>query len=147
LKNNELHSNDSITNISLNNQNHNNETNEPIKKHIKSNSLSHIDPINFVQDEFKRNNNEEEVAVLSQSYPERSPIENAYISSQSESELVTNESSQSFNDGLQNKLLDIIYNIDSKGLYQLVFEDNSKILYDVYKSANNDSKFHIFIIL
>ncbi|ORY28103.1 hypothetical protein LY90DRAFT_513242 [Neocallimastix californiae] len=137
--NNELHSNDSITNISLNNQNHNNETNEPIKKHIKSNSLSHIDPINFVQDEFKRNNNEEEVAVLSQSYPERSPIENAYISSQSESELVTNESSQSFNDGLQNKLLDIIYNIDSKGLYQLVFEDNSKILYDVYKSANNDN--------
>jgi hypothetical protein len=138
--NNEIQLNEPIANANLNNQISNTETNEPISKHKKSNSLGQIDPSNFVLDEFKKNN-EEDVTVLSQSYPDNSPIKNAIISNQNEPESGSFETlnTQTNNEDIQNKMFDNSYNIDSKSLYQLLFEDNSKFLYDVYKSAYNEN--------
>ena len=104
--------------------------------------MGQIDPSNFVLDEFKKNN-EEDVTVLSQSYPDNSPIKNAIISNQNEPESGSFETlnTQTNNEDIQNKMFDNSYNIDSKSLYQLLFEDNSKFLYDVYKSAYNESEY------
>jgi len=111
-----------------------------IHGHKKSNSMDQIDAAVFGNEELRKNINEGDVNLLSQSYPDQSPIEK--VSQSPEFELGSpNETSspQPSSDGYQNKMLDNVYNIDSKGLYQLLFEDNSKFLYDVYKDANNDN--------
>jgi len=146
--NNEIHSIEPLNLASHVNQQ---EIEEPIDReingHKKSNSMDQIDATAFVNDEIKRIN-EEDLNMLSQSYPESSPIEKVSQIHVSESDLRdSNEvsSPQISSEGFQNKMLDNVYNMDTKGLYQLLFEDNSKFLYDVYKNANNENiKIHLW---
>jgi len=112
-----------------------------IHGHKKSNSMDQIDAAVFSNEDLRKTINDSDVNVLSQSYPDQSPIEKV---SQSQQEYDLGSPSESMSpqpasEGNQNKMLDNVYNIDSKGLYQLLFEDNSKFLYDVYKDANNDN--------
>jgi len=140
--NNEVQVNEQFININPVNQISHVDTNEPINRHVRASSLDQIDTAAFAQDELKRSSNEEDIHLLSQSFQEHSPFENDINSNQNETELtgaMDLMNSQASNGILQNKMLDNIYNIDSKGLYQILFEDNSKFLYDVYKSAYNEN--------
>ncbi|ORX44529.1 hypothetical protein BCR36DRAFT_232239, partial [Piromyces finnis] len=111
-----------------------------INGHKKSNSVDQIDAGVFSNEEQKKIINEGDDTIFSQSYPEPSPIEKALQSQEYEmGGLNEPTNSQLPNEGHQNKMLDEVYNIDSKSLYQFLFEDNSKFLYDVYKDANNDN--------
>jgi len=134
--NNEIQSNEAF-----NDQSNQQDLIEPadreINGHKKSNSMDQLDASAFSHEDLRRTNNEDDVNLLSQSLPDQSPIEKI---SRSKSELDLETISPNMaNEGFQNKMLDNIYYIDSKSLYQLLFEDNSKFLYDVYKSANNDN--------
>ncbi|ORX83578.1 hypothetical protein BCR32DRAFT_277901 [Anaeromyces robustus] len=104
-----------------------------INGHKKSNSVDQIDAGTSSNEELKNNlHHNDDTNTFSHSYPDQFPIEN--ISNNDD----VNES-LSPNEGYQNKMLENSYNLSSKNLYQLLFEDNSKFLYDVYKDSNNEN--------
>jgi len=143
---NNLQANDAVnkTNDNIqNNQTFSESIDKDINGHKKFNSMDQIATSAFSNEELRKNLHNDDANLFSQSYPDQSSIEKATNNiHQSDFDIGNvNEpsSSQSPNDDYQNKMLDNTYNLNSKNLYQLLFEDNSKFLYDVYKDANNEN--------
>jgi len=138
-------SNDTFNKVNENHQSNQTLFSEPMDReingHKKSNSVDQIDAIAFDSEDMKKNLHNDD-NIFSQSYPDQiiEKVSNNYHQNDFDiGNLNEPLSPQIPNEAYQNKMLDNTYNLNTKNLYQLLFEDNSKFLYDVYKDANNEN--------